>query len=117
MRWRSNSVKSIRDTEQEPNSPPTSGSPIVFSGWALHKTSFAQSLLYSDFKKCLEVFLTCCDWKSKLQREVGHHVTSVLVISAKIAIGVIEFGRSKIPCLIPFIDPSPIISDPKVKKD
>ncbi|NOJ65188.1 hypothetical protein P741_002445 [Helicobacter pylori H13-1] len=23
MRWRSNSVKSIRDTEQEPNSPPT----------------------------------------------------------------------------------------------
>ncbi|EQL59708.1 hypothetical protein N405_00495 [Helicobacter pylori FD568] len=29
MRWRSNSVKSIRDTEQEPNSPPTSGSPIA----------------------------------------------------------------------------------------
>ncbi|GAA7134267.1 hypothetical protein ID0302_05450 [Helicobacter pylori] len=27
--WRSNSVKSIRDTEQEPNSPPTLGSPIA----------------------------------------------------------------------------------------
>ncbi len=37
------------------------GSPIVFSGWALHKTSFAQSLLYLGFKKCLGVFLTCCD--------------------------------------------------------
>ncbi|WP_249406090.1 hypothetical protein [Helicobacter pylori] len=29
MRWSSNSVKSIRDTEQEPNSPPTSGSPVA----------------------------------------------------------------------------------------
>ncbi|GHR28085.1 hypothetical protein VN1251_02110 [Helicobacter pylori] len=29
MRWRSNSVKSIRDTEQELNSPPTSGSLIA----------------------------------------------------------------------------------------
>ncbi|GAA8705817.1 hypothetical protein oki352_01990 [Helicobacter pylori] len=31
MRWRSDSVKSIRDTEQEPNSPPTSGSPIALA--------------------------------------------------------------------------------------
>ncbi|GAA8353581.1 hypothetical protein HpNP16_13780 [Helicobacter pylori] len=31
MRWRSNSVKSIRHTEQEPNSPPTSGSPIALA--------------------------------------------------------------------------------------
>ncbi|WRF41378.1 hypothetical protein E5E52_00920 [Helicobacter pylori] len=29
MRWSSNSVKSIRDTEQEPNSPPTPGIPIA----------------------------------------------------------------------------------------
>ncbi|MFP6157383.1 hypothetical protein ACLGBZ_01775 [Helicobacter pylori] len=31
MRWRSNSVKSIKDTEQEPNFPPTSGSPIALA--------------------------------------------------------------------------------------
>ncbi len=31
MRWSSNSVKSIRDTEQEPNSPPTPGSPIALA--------------------------------------------------------------------------------------
>ncbi|WP_212855693.1 hypothetical protein [Helicobacter pylori] len=34
---------------------------LTCCGWALHKTSFAQSLLYSDFKKYLGVFLTCCD--------------------------------------------------------
>ncbi|RKV31245.1 hypothetical protein DD756_04910 [Helicobacter pylori] len=54
-------IPMIRHTEQEPNFPPTSGSPIVFSVWAFHKTSFAQSLLYLGFKKCLGVFLTCCD--------------------------------------------------------
>lgn len=117
MRWRSSSVKSIRDTEQKPNSPQhqEAQSSLEFDHFtklALHKVFYTQIL-----KNAFEVFLTCCDWKSKLQREVGHHVTSVLVISAKIAIRVIEFGRSKIPRLIAFINPSPIISDPKVKKD
>ncbi|GAA6843789.1 hypothetical protein HpHNI32_13660 [Helicobacter pylori] len=61
MRWRSNSVKSIRDTKQEPNSPPTSGSPIAlavgrFTKLALHKVFYTQIL-----KNAFEVFLTCCD--------------------------------------------------------
>ncbi|GAA8085566.1 hypothetical protein Kazakh3173_10240 [Helicobacter pylori] len=49
MRWRLNSVKSIRHTEQEPNSPPTSGIPIAlafdhFTKLALHKVFYTQIL-------------------------------------------------------------------------
>ncbi len=56
MRWRSSFVKSIRDTEQKPNSPPTSGSPIAlafdhFTKLALHKVFYTQIL-----KNALECF-------------------------------------------------------------
>ncbi|KAA8891144.1 hypothetical protein EPC82_07695 [Helicobacter pylori] len=60
MRWSSNSLKSIRHTEQEPNSPPTSGSPIALAFDHFTKRA-TKSLLYSDFKKCFGVFLVCCD--------------------------------------------------------
>ncbi|OQU74457.1 hypothetical protein B4917_06985 [Helicobacter pylori] len=56
MRWNSNFVKSIRDTEQKPNSPPTSGSPIAlafdhFTKLALRKVFYTQIL-----KNALECF-------------------------------------------------------------
>ncbi|GAA8627363.1 hypothetical protein KYTH78_13490 [Helicobacter pylori] len=54
-------IPMIRHTEQEPNSPPTSGSPIAlafgcFTKLALHKIFYTQIL-----KNAFEVFLTCCD--------------------------------------------------------
>ncbi|OKB15099.1 hypothetical protein AOA79_0207295 [Helicobacter pylori] len=61
MRWRSNSVKSIRDTEQEANSPQhqeAQSSLAVghFTKLALRKVFYTQIL-----KNAFEVFLTCCD--------------------------------------------------------
>ncbi|QDY62541.1 hypothetical protein CV729_05610 [Helicobacter pylori] len=59
MRWSSNSVKSIRDTKQEPNSPPTSGSPIAlafdhFTKLALRKVFYTQ-ILKNAFERFLDL--------------------------------------------------------------
>ncbi|RVY90374.1 hypothetical protein EC504_07205 [Helicobacter pylori] len=60
MRWNSNSVKSIRDTEQEtlPQHQEAQLSLAVgrFTKLALHKVFYTQIL-----KNAFEVFLTCCD--------------------------------------------------------
>ncbi|WP_180617600.1 hypothetical protein [Helicobacter pylori] len=53
MRWRSNSVKSIRDTEQEPNSPPTSGSLIakaIGRFTSLHKRDYLKNQMTLGFQ-------------------------------------------------------------------
>ncbi|GAA8994795.1 hypothetical protein HpHA95_11360 [Helicobacter pylori] len=60
MRWRSNSVKSIRDTEQE-TLPQHQEAPSLkrlgaFKKLALRKVFYAQIL-----KNAFGVFLTCCD--------------------------------------------------------
>ncbi len=61
MRWKSSSVKSIRDARTR-NSPPISGSPIVFSGWALLKNQALRKVFYTQIlKNAFEVFLTYCD--------------------------------------------------------
>ncbi|GAA8355188.1 hypothetical protein HpDR35_13540 [Helicobacter pylori] len=48
-------IPMIRHTEQEPNSPPTSGSPIALAFNHFTKRA-AQSLLYLDFKMLWNVF-------------------------------------------------------------
>ncbi|RVY89844.1 hypothetical protein EC503_06520 [Helicobacter pylori] len=60
MRWRSNSVKSIRDTEQEtlPQHQEAQSSLAFdrFTKLALRKVFYTQIL-----KNAFEHFLTCCD--------------------------------------------------------
>ncbi|GAA7948306.1 hypothetical protein HpMS27_14020 [Helicobacter pylori] len=47
--------------EQEPNSPPTSGSPIALAVGRFTKLALCKVFYTQILKNAFEVFLTCCD--------------------------------------------------------
>ncbi|GAA7789792.1 hypothetical protein HpMS117_12560 [Helicobacter pylori] len=61
MRWRSNSVKSIRDTEQEPNSPQHQEAQSSLAVGRFTKLALREVFYTQILKNAFEVFLTCCD--------------------------------------------------------